>query len=70
MNFPALDRCLSPHKRTRSDIRNMPDCLRRIALAMSDLVNIWQQLNLSLITKIRLYSACVMSVLLYTVLKR
>jgi len=46
----------------------MPDCLRRIALAsrvMSDLAGVWQQQNISLTTKIRLYSARVMSVLLY-----
>ena len=45
-----------------------PEILRRIGLAssiMSQLDRVWRQSRLSNITKIRIYSSCVLSVLLY-----
>jgi len=50
----------------------MPDCLRRIALASTamSLVDIWQQRNLSLITKIWFYSSCLICQFCCMVLKR
>ena len=44
------------------------ECVRRIALAAGvtkDLDDIWRQRSLSLHTKFSLYSACVMTILLY-----
>ena len=51
-----------------SSERSTPEILRRIGLAsniFSRLTNIWKQSRLSMYTKMRLYNALVISVLLY-----
>ena len=51
-----------------TDGHSAPDVMRRIALAasaMNQLGRVWRQRNLCLITKLRLYETCVLSVLLY-----
>jgi hypothetical protein len=51
-----------------TDGHSAPEVMRRIALAasaMNQLGRVWRQRNLSLVTKLRLYESCVLSVLLY-----
>ena len=51
------------HRWTRA-----PEVMRRIARAasaMNQLGRVWRQRNLSLVTKLRVYESCVLSVLLY-----
>jgi len=52
-----------------TDTNSMPGCLRRIALdsgVIHDLDEVWKRRKLSLTTKIRIYLACVASVVLYS----
>ena len=51
-----------------TDGHSAPEVMRRIALAasaMNQLGRVWRQRNLSVVTKLRLYESCVLSVLLY-----
>jgi len=51
-----------------ADGHSTPEVMRCIALAasaMNQLGRVWRQRNLSLVTKLRLYESCVLSVLLY-----
>jgi len=57
----------SKHKQS-SHANSSTECVQRIALAAgvtNDLDDVWRQRSLSLHTKFRLYSACVMTVLLH-----
>ena len=51
-----------------TDGRSTPEAMRRIALAasaMNQLSQVRRQKNLSLVTKLRLFETCVLSVILY-----
>ena len=51
-----------------TDRHSAPEVMRRIVLAASAVIQVgrvWRQRNLSLVTKLRLYETCVLSLLLY-----